>query len=77
MLPALLKFSSAAKLLDKFPEEDRNLHAGDQRADVMANLAEDRAQAWAVMEEDDTEFDAFEFGNSGTVDAALLDALPL
>ena len=66
MLPALLKFSSAAHLLDKFPLADRTLHAGYDEAQP----AEDRA----VLSDD--EDDTAGFGG-GALDSGLLDALPL
>jgi hypothetical protein len=78
MLPALIKYSSAAALLERFPEADRELHADDEACNVMETLAEDRAAAW--MDDDDEDLApvvGVSSKNMPALDASVLDALPL
>lgn len=79
MLPALIKYSSAAALLERFPEEDRELHADDEVCNAMETLAEDRATAWMDDEDDDDLVPVVGAAskNALALDASVLDALPL
>ena len=72
MLPALLKYSSAADLLQLFPPEDRLLHEEKRIGTAEHATAEDRAVDWEMHEN----MDVRGFGN-GSVDTNLLESLPL
>ena len=79
MLPALLKYSSAAAMLQRFPPEDRNLHEEENEAATSAPLAENRAMEWSAAhkyDEEDVNMDPGMFGK-GSIDASLLDLLAL
>lgn len=81
MLPALLKYSSAAAMLQRFPPEHRNLHEEEHDAAANAPLAENRAMEWSAAHEDEDEEDDMNMGpgvfGKGTIDASLLDLLAL
>lgn len=79
MLPALLKYSSAAGMLQRFPPEDRNLHEEEHNSSAAGALAENRAMEWDDAHDDDEEdvnLGPGVFGK-GTIDASLLDLLAL
>ena len=80
MLPALLKYSSAAGMLQFFPPEDRNLHSEENADATSAPLAENRAMDWNDENEDDDEDANICPGilkKATTIDASLLDLLSL
>ena len=77
MLPALLKYSSAAAMVQRFPPEDRDLHS-ESNSFAASELAENRATEWRAEEEDEEDVDLGPgvFG-TGAVDASMLDLLAL
>lgn len=81
MLPALLKYSSAAAMLQRFPPEDRNLHEEEGEAAASAPLAENRAMEWNAAHDDEDEEEDVNMGpgvfGKGTIDSSLLDLLAL
>ena len=81
MLPALLKYSSAAAMLQRFPPEDRRLHEEEHEAAASAPLAENRAIEWNAAHDDDDDDDAdmgpAVFAKGTPIDASLLDLLAL
>jgi hypothetical protein len=82
MMPALLKYSSAAAMLQRFPPEDRNLHEEEGEAATSTLLAENRAMEWSAAREDEDGEDDVNmgpgvFGKATPIDASLLDLLAL